>query len=54
MAMRDTTDSMMGLTASLKQLSENWWLLLLQGILSIILGILALVWPGLAPPLPSW
>jgi uncharacterized membrane protein HdeD (DUF308 family) len=27
-------------------LSRHWWLYLLEGVLSIVLGILALAWPG--------
>lgn len=40
------TDNLFGLRPALKQLADNWWLFLAQGILSIILGVLALVWPG--------
>jgi uncharacterized membrane protein HdeD (DUF308 family) len=32
--------------AVVQSLSRNWWLFLMQGVLSIIIGILALVWPG--------
>jgi uncharacterized membrane protein HdeD (DUF308 family) len=32
--------------ALLRSLAENWWLLLLRGIVTIVFGILALVWPG--------
>jgi uncharacterized membrane protein HdeD (DUF308 family) len=32
--------------AVVRTLSQNWWLVLLQGVLSVVLGILALVWPG--------
>jgi uncharacterized membrane protein HdeD (DUF308 family) len=27
-------------------LSRNWWLYLMEGVVAIVLGILALVWPG--------
>jgi uncharacterized membrane protein HdeD (DUF308 family) len=39
---------MLGMESMLKQLSDNRWLLLLQGVASIIFGILAIVWPGRA------
>jgi uncharacterized membrane protein HdeD (DUF308 family) len=32
--------------AVVRRLSQNWWLVLLQGVLSVVLGMLALVWPG--------
>ena len=31
----------------LSALAENWWLLLLRGIVAIVFGILAFVWPGI-------
>ncbi len=31
----------------LTQLSRNWWVVVLRGIIAILYGILALVWPGL-------
>lgn len=30
----------------LKALAENWWLLLLRGLVSIAAGVLAMIWPG--------
>lgn len=46
MAMRDPANTMRAVEASLKRLSENWWLLLLQGVVSVIFGILMLIRPG--------
>ena len=33
--------------ALLHALAENWWLLLIRGIVAIAFGVLALLWPGL-------
>ena len=34
--------------ALLRALAENWWLLLIRGILAIAFGVLVLLWPDLA------
>ena len=34
-------------SAMVHALAKNWWMLLLRGIVAIIFGVLALVWPGL-------
>jgi uncharacterized membrane protein HdeD (DUF308 family) len=31
----------------LNRLSENWWLFLLRGIVSVVFGVLAFMWPGI-------
>ena len=42
----DTSETMNGMQSALRHLADNWWLLLVQGVVSIIFGILALIWPG--------
>lgn len=37
---------MFGIESMLKALTDNWWLFLIQGVASVIFGILVLVWPG--------
>jgi uncharacterized membrane protein HdeD (DUF308 family) len=32
--------------AAVRYLSQHWWMVLLQGVVSIVLGVLALVWPN--------
>jgi uncharacterized membrane protein HdeD (DUF308 family) len=34
-------------TVLLSMLAENWWLLLLRGVVAIIFGAIALLWPGI-------
>lgn len=43
---RGGMDDMFGMRPALKQLADSWWLFVAQGVLSIIFGVLALVWPG--------
>jgi uncharacterized membrane protein HdeD (DUF308 family) len=32
----------------LKPLADNWWLILLRGLLAIVFGLIALIFPGIA------
>jgi uncharacterized membrane protein HdeD (DUF308 family) len=46
MIARNDMRDLMGMESMLKQLTDNWWLLLLQGVVSIVFGVLALFWPS--------
>ena len=30
-----------------KSLSQNWWLVVLRGVLAIVFGVSAILWPGI-------
>ena len=32
--------------ATLRALSHDWWIFLMEGVLAIVFGLLLLVWPG--------
>ena len=37
----------MSVTSEVPQIGRNWWLFLIVGLVSILAGILALVWPDI-------
>jgi uncharacterized membrane protein HdeD (DUF308 family) len=41
-----TTTSVPGLSGVVNVIARNWWALLIRGIVAIIFGILAFIWPG--------
>jgi uncharacterized membrane protein HdeD (DUF308 family) len=41
-----TTTSIPGLSGVVNVIARNWWALLIRGIVAIIFGILAFIWPG--------
>jgi uncharacterized membrane protein HdeD (DUF308 family) len=41
-----TTTSVPGLSGAVNVIARNWWALLIRGIVAIIFGILAFIWPG--------
>ena len=45
--MTNTEPPHLGL-AMIKPLADNWWLILLRGVLAIVFGIIALIFPGVA------
>lgn len=45
--MPDLTDLGRSGPGLLRSLADNWWLLLLQGMVAIAFGVLAFFWPGL-------
>lgn len=50
----ESSDSMDGIANSVMQVSRNWWILLLQGVLGIVFGLVAIFWPGATLAVVIW
>jgi uncharacterized membrane protein HdeD (DUF308 family) len=50
----ERTESTDSIADTVTQVSRNWWVLLLQGVLSIIFGLVAIFWPGTTLAVVIW